>query len=363
MSPAGSGGARRRLAALRRRLDGLGVDALIVADPDNIRYLTGFTGSSATLVVGRRRAVLLTDGRYRIQAARECRGIARRITRDAAAETAGIVEEWGASRVGFESAALSYGRYERLRAALRRAARLKPLADAVESLRLIKEASEIDALRAAAGLAALGFDEAERLIRPGATELEVAAGVEAAVRRRGAEGMAFETIVASGERCALPHARPTMKKIRKGELVLVDMGVRLEGYNSDNTRVYAVGRATRLQRDVYALVREAQERAVEAAAPGVAAEAVDAAARAVIRKAGYGRRFGHGTGHGVGLKVHEGPSIAPGSGAVLAQGMVFTVEPGVYIEGWGGVRIEDMVVLTGRGCEKITDAPGGLRVL
>jgi len=222
---------------------------------------------------------------------------------------------------------------------------------------MVKEPGEIDLIRRSAAILEGGFRKAARLLRPGAVEKIVARKVEDYFIGRGAGGVSFESIVASGERGALPHGKASNKEIKKGELVVVDMGARYEWYCSDATRTFCVGGATSLQKKIYTIVKEAQLLAAGRIKDGVKASIVDRAARSHIRKAGYGKNFGHGTGHGLGLEVHEGPGLGPRGGEILREGMVVTVEPGIYIPGWGGVRIEDMVIVRRDGCEFITTSP------
>ncbi len=327
---------------------------------ENIRYLTGFTGSNAFVVYGVSRGVLITDPRYTSQAREEVKksGFSVRIyKKDLFPFISAIIEKVAPEgSVGLDGGTVTHDFYKRLRTALR-PRRLRDVGDLVAGLRRVKEDGEIALIRRSAAILESGFRKAARLLRPGAVEKAVARKVEDYFIGRGAEGVSFESIVASGPRGALPHGKASHKGIRKGELVVVDMGARFEGYCSDATRTFCVGRATRLQKKIYAIVKEAQLLAAGRIRDGVRASVVDRAARSHIRKAGYGRNFGHGTGHGLGLAVHEGPGLGPRSADVLAQGMVVTVEPGIYIPGWGGVRIEDMVVVRRDGCEFLTTSP------
>jgi len=258
--------------------------------------------------------------------------------------------------VGADGGRLSYSSFRKLRAELG-PRRLRDVGNLVSRLRMVKEPAEVDLIRRSAAILEGGFRRAARLLRPGAVERVVARKVEDYFIGRGAGGVSFESIVASGPRGALPHGKASDKAVERGELVVVDMGARFEGYCSDATRTYCVGRPTPLQKKIYAIVKEAQLLAAGRIRDGVKASLVDSAARSHIRKAGYGRNFGHGTGHGIGLEVHEGPGLGPRSKDILTEGMVVTVEPGIYLPGWGGVRIEDMVVVRRDGCEFITTSP------
>ena len=345
-----------RLARLRQRMDREGVEALWIGSPANRRYLSGFTGSSAWLLITADRAELWTDFRYLEQAAAEAPGF--EIVRHELQlyEHLGRrLRELGVSRLGFERDHVRYGEWQRLRAAVPEEIELVPVAGWVEELRRVKDAREIEIIRRAARLADEALLEVLAGLRPGITERELALELEFAMRRRGADGVAFDLIVASGPRAALPHGSPTERVIGAGEFVTLDYGALVDGYASDCTRTVVAGRAGDRHREIYQIVLEAQRRALEAIRPGVTGAEVDRAARRVIEEAGYGAHFGHATGHGVGLEVHEGPRLsATGQEDVLAPGMVVTVEPGIYLPGWGGVRIEDLVLVTESGGEILT---------
>jgi Xaa-Pro aminopeptidase len=350
-----SGRFSARRSGLRRSFAGDGVQAHLVTSLPNVRYLTGFTGSSGALLVYARGATFVTDFRYRLQAAREVSGCRRVEQRGTMTETlAQLIGKKGLKRVGFEGAHLSFSMHRRLSRKLK-GVRLVAAQGRVERLRMVKDAGEIALLRQAVLVAERAYRRAARRLA-GRSEREVAASMERAVRENGAEGVAFAPIVAGGRRAALPHAVPGRAKIREGRLVILDFGARFRGYHSDISRTRLPGGGGARAKELYRLVAKAQREAVRAVRPGVEARAVDRAARGVIERAGYGDCFGHGTGHGVGLEVHEGPSISSGSREVLEPGMVFTVEPGVYVENFGGVRIEDMVLVTRSGCEIMTRA-------
>ncbi len=334
--------------------------ALVETGLENIRYLTGFTGSSAYLVFTGKRRTLVTDSRYESQAREEVKknGFSVKIyKKDLFSVISGIIEKTApAGAAGADGSRLSYSSFRKLRAALK-PRRLRDVGDLVSRLRMVKEPAEADLISRSAAILEGGFRRAARLLRPGAVERVVARRVEDYFIGRGAEGVSFESIVASGPRGALPHGKASDKTVERGELVVVDMGARFEGYCSDATRTYCIGRPTALQKKIYSIVKEAQLLAAARIREGVKASSVDSAARSHIRKAGYGRNFGHGTGHGIGLEVHEGPGLGPRSRDILTEGMVVTVEPGIYLPGWGGVRIEDMVVVRRDGCEFITTSP------
>jgi Xaa-Pro aminopeptidase len=346
---------RKKRAAEAARV--AGVDGLLVTHLPDVRYLCGFTGSNAAVALIGGRAVLFTDGRYTGQAKAEAVGskvvIAKKNAVVAACEW---LEGAKVRRCGFDSAHTTVAGLASMRKAVSGKARRMFVAvgPLVSRLREVKDAEEIAKLRAAAALGCELFEGMLTYLDPGVTETEVAATLEYAARLAGAEGMSFETIVASGERSALPHGRATKAKVPKRGFVTLDFGVILDGYLSDMTRTVHMGKALPGERDVYDSVLEAQQAAVAAVAPGVTAGEVDEAARSVLRKVKLDKYFSHSTGHGVGLEIHEGPRLAAKQKQVLEQGMVITIEPGVYMPGRFGVRIEDMVLVTARGGEVLT---------
>lgn len=341
---------RSRLARLRALLRRDGLAGFLVTSLPNVRYLTGFSGSAGALLVDRRGATFMTDFRYRLQAAREvksCRFVEQ--SGRLAGTVAKVMKKRSDGPLAFESSHLTVAQHQQLARSLPEV-KLLPTEGKVEALRAVKEDGEIVLLRRAIRLAGAAYLSAARILA-GRREEAVARAMETAMGRLGAEGAAFPPIVAAGRRAALPHAIPGKAKIRKKDLVIFDFGAKYAGYHSDVSRTRLPGGGSARGRRLYRIVAEAQRRAIAAVAPGVRASDVDGAARAVITEAGYGDCFGHGTGHGVGLEVHERPSISPKSGELLAPGMVFTIEPGIYVENFGGVRIEDMVLVTASGCE------------
>jgi Xaa-Pro aminopeptidase len=343
-----------RIKAARMALALRKLGALLVTDIHNIRYLSGFTGSSAYVVITPERGYFFTDSRYLAQAGAEVKALkVRQYKLSGLEEVAGFLKKRGRGPVGFDGSGLSHAHYLRLRRAVR-PLKLKSAPGVV--CRLVKDAPEIEFIKASARLLDTGFTRARRLLRAGAFEDSVAFTLEVGLRKRGADGLAFDTIVASGARGALPHGKASRKRIRKGELVVLDMGVLLDGYNSDETRTFSIGPPTRRQREVHGAVKDAQSRAIDKIRAGVPVMEVDKAARGSIRKAGYAKFFTHATGHGVGLEVHEAPAVGPSSKGELVEGMVITVEPGIYIPGWGGVRIEDMALVRSDGCELLTNS-------
>ena len=349
----------RRLRRLRKKLE-QDFDGLLIAHLPNVRYLTGFTGSAAALIVTPNKSLLFTDGRYTVQARAEVQGarvvISRKPALTAAAEwIQNHRGELGRSlNIGIESDHITVEARDQFKKLLPKGVMLKNAPGFVEQARLLKDEDEIACLRNAVLMGAGLFDTALKKIRPGVKEVEVAAEMEYAARCAGAEGMSFETIIASGERSALPHGRASQATIPSAGFVVCDFGVILSGYCSDMTRTVHVGSPSADARAMYDAVRQAQQAGAEAVRPGTTVGEVDEATRRVLQKAGFGRFFTHSTGHGVGIEIHEPPRVASGRNEVLQPGMVITIEPGAYIPGKWGVRIEDMVVVTERGCEVLT---------
>lgn len=347
---------RRKKAAAAAK--SAGVDGLLVTHLPDVRYLCGFTGSNAALALAGGRAVLFTDGRYTAQAKAEAKGtrvvIAPKAAATAACEWLGAVK---VRRCGFDDGNTTVVALKQMRAAVPAKVRrglFEPVGPLVSMLRWVKDADEIVKTRKAAALGCRLFDEMLGVLEPGMTEDAVAAELEYRARRAGAEAMSFPTIVASGGRSALPHGRASSAKLPKQGFVTLDFGVVLEGYMSDMTRTVHLGKARPGEREVYDAVLEAQEAAVAIVAPGVTAGEVDEAARSVLRRAKLAKYFSHSTGHGVGLEIHEGPRLAAKQTQKLEEGMVITIEPGVYMPGRFGVRIEDMVLVTSKGGEVLT---------
>jgi Xaa-Pro aminopeptidase len=345
-------GRQRRLAEALERLK---IDALLVTHTINVRYLCGFTGSNAALIATPRRSLLFTDGRYTEQANAEAQHAKVVISRGPLLpEAAKNLQRLRIKSVGIEAEHMSAASRTDFKRLLPKSVRLRETLGVIEQLRQIKEAGEINSIREAVLAGARLFDTALEAIRPGVREIGVAAEMEYAARRLGTEGMSFDTIVAAGRRSALPHGRASSSPIPVRGFVVLDWGVKLSGYCSDQTRTVHVGTPDADTRSQYTAVREAQQAAIEAVRPGVAVGEVDRAARQLLQASGLGRHFTHSTGHGVGLEIHERPRIAEAQPEQLRAGMVITIEPGVYIAGRGGVRIEDMVCVTATGCEVLT---------
>ena len=355
-----------RIRQLRRKLTKAGLSGLLVTHLPDLRYLSGFTGSSAALAVTRRVARLFTDGRYTSQAAEEVQAAQVQIVSGSPSIAAvqWLAAQPGATAAGFDPAFTTVADLDRLKAALPAKLRrsfLTPLpAPLVEPLRLIKDADELALMSKAALTGCRLFEHVLGFIRPGLREIEVAAELEHQARLEGAEGMSFETIVASGLRSALPHGRATETRLpRKGFLTL-DFGIILGGYCSDMTRTVYLGKPRPRERAAYEAVLEAQQAGVEAVRAGVSCGEVDEAARSVLRRAGLAEAFSHSTGHGVGLEIHESPRLGAGQKTRLQAGMVVTIEPGIYLAGEFGIRIEDMVAVTQTGGQVLTPAPKAL---
>jgi Xaa-Pro aminopeptidase/Xaa-Pro dipeptidase len=353
---------RQRLARLLEKFPQLGVDAVLFFDMKNIRYLTGFTGSDGVFLLRPDSSLLLVDGRYITQAGDEAPQCHVVQYRDKIGGVVSALNEGEVRRAGFEAAVLTVELYGKLREKLAPEL-LIPLSEELNGLRSVKDDREVLLLRKAVDIASEAFLQVIGLIRPGVEERTIALEMDYRMRALGAEEASFSTIVASGLNAALPHARPGTRKIEDGDAVVMDFGAVHGGYRSDETCTFALGRADGKFREVYAVVKEAHDRAIEAVRAGTACREIDRIARQVIEKKGYGMYFTHGTGHGVGLDVHEAPRLSALSDEILAAGMVVTVEPGIYIPGLLGVRIEDMVLVQEDGCEIITKMSKELRIV
>lgn len=350
---------RERLVA---RLADLEVEALLVTRLPNVRYLSGFTGSNGSVIVTPERSVFLTDGRYTEQARREVPDLRRgTYLRDFPAALGQACRDLGARRLGFESAGVTFRFYEQMSALP--GIEPVPVGEEVERLRWVKEPEEVRLLDQAQAITDEAFDRIVAKLTEGVTERDVALELERDMRQAGAEGLAFDSIVAFGENAAEPHHNHGDRDLRRGDVVKLDFGARSGGYHADMTRTVAFGEPPAELRDIYALVQRAQQAGIDAVRAGIRGREADAAAREVIARAGYGERFEHSLGHGVGLEIHEGPSLRRGSEDRLPVGAVVTVEPGVYVPGLGGVRIEDMVEVTEDGCRVLPRTTKELLVL
>jgi Xaa-Pro aminopeptidase len=346
-----------RIAQLQKQIHGQKLDSFVVTSSVDWYYLTGFTGEAGALLVEPRGATLITDGRFGVQAREEVPGLPVALQKDGLYHTCGdLLRRRKRRRTGFDPGQLTVAQLSALKKASGTSQRFIAAMGLVQSLRARKDPTELAEMRKAAVLASDVVESAIRLLRPGVREFEVAAEIEYQMRQQGASGPAFETIVAFGERAALPHARPTAKRLKRGQLVVLDLGAILEKYCSDITRTVFVGKAPPKVQLWYRAVLEAQATAIAAVGPGKTCGEVDAAARGVLAAHRLDQFFVHSTGHGLGLEVHEGPRLAKGQKTQLAPGNVVTIEPGVYIPGVGGIRIEDDVAVHPAGNEVLTRA-------
>jgi Xaa-Pro aminopeptidase len=352
---------KKRIKNLWRLLDAA-TDGMLITSPENVRYLCGFTGTEGTILLTRRQGFFLTDGRYTTQAQEQVKQLTVITFRQKYQELGRIIKRLRVKTIGFEARHMTVAELQDLEKESRPAI-LKPCTDVLDRLRMIKDPSEIALLRTAARIAAQSLQEVFALIRPGVREMDIACELEYRMKKNGGEGAAFQPIVASGYRAALPHGVASSKKIAAGDMVVIDYGTMYRGYFSDETCTVFTGRPTARQKKIYGIVREAHDRAIAAVRPGKTLKMIDAAARGYIEKQGFKKYFNHGTGHGVGLNVHEPPRISYLAEGSVAAGMVMTIEPGIYIPGWGGVRIEDTVVVRDRGCEILTPSDKRIQVL
>ena len=350
---------RRKLIILTSKLD---IDALLVTDFTNVTYLSGFTGDDSYMLVGKALEILLSDPRYSEQLGEECPELQlaiRRPPKNIVTLTSEVVRKAKLTRIGVEASSMSLSLFEQLNAALPKAT-LVPTHGLVEQLREIKDKEEVAEIRQAVKLAERVFTMLRAGLRPDQTEREIAYELEYQIRRMGGSGCAFPPIVAVGPRAALPHAVPTDQRISADPLLLMDWGARAHLYMSDLTRILVTGKISPKLERIYGVVLKAQEQAIAAIRPGALMSEVDAAARNVITKAGYGKQFGHGLGHGFGLEIHETTRLAANQDRPLKAGMVITVEPGIYLPGWGGVRIEDDILVTRTGHDVLSKLPKAL---
>lgn len=337
------------------------IEGIIIANIKNVRYLTGFRGSSGFIFITRDKRLFFTDFRYKEQAQKEVNGWEIGIEKGKRIDVIrNIIKKIGIKSLGFE-ASISYEFYEHLK---RLPVRLIPLKGIIENLRKIKDKGEIFNIKKAVEIAEKAFLKVRPMIRAGVKENEIASRLEDELKRAGCKHIPFDVIVASGKNSSMPHARPTEKKIEKGDFVIIDWGGEADGYYSDMTRTFLINGASISDKiKIYKLVQKAQQRAIDAVGLGIKTQDIDRIARDIIKKAGYGEFFGHGTGHGIGLDVHEPPYVSWFKGERISDGMVFTVEPGVYMPGKGGVRIEDMVLVKNGKAELLTGLSRDLEII
>lgn len=356
----------KRVEQLTERLKTENLDGILLIKDSNIRYISGFTGSDSYLIVGVRGNAFITDSRYTEQAEAECAGfeiVRWRSPAPGLQETIqSVCNRLEIKRLGFEKERVTYDLYEKLSKGLD-GVELAATTGLVEGIRYVKDQSEVECIRKAAHIADEAFNEILEYIRPGVSEKDVERELQYAIKKKGADDIGFPIIVASGKRSSLPHAIPSDKLIENGNFVTLDFGAMYKGYRSDMTRTIVVGQVDEKQKEIYGIVKAAQEAGEDAIKAGVSGKAPDDAARGYITDAGYGANFGHGLGHGVGLDIHEEPFMSPSCERILAEGNVITVEPGIYLPNWGGVRIEDTVLVMADGIEILTKSPKELIVV
>ncbi len=351
-----------RVEKLRKKMQEENLDSFLITSPYNLRYLTNFTGTTGLAVITLEKAFFITDFRYTEQAAAQAQGF--EIIKNVGPifeEVADLVQKEGLRELGFEETTVSFLEYSVLEEIID--AQLIPISGMIEELREIKDEEEIAIIEKACSIADLAYDHILKMIQPGMTEIEVANQLDFYMRSLGASGVSFETIVASGLRSAMPHGVASKKIIEQGDLITVDFGCYYEGYVSDMTRTFAIGDPGEQLKEIYQIVLEAQLAVLEVAKPGVTGKQLDAVARDYITKHGYGEAFGHSTGHGIGLEIHEGPNVSVRAEKQFVPGNIITDEPGIYLPGIGGVRIEDDLLITSDGNRVLTHSPKELIIL
>jgi Xaa-Pro aminopeptidase len=352
-----------RVKSVRRIMDLNQLDGILFSSLENIRYLCGFTGSDGAFVITHKKSFFLTDSRYWTQTDEEVKGSQIIHYKKKMEGIISLLSDLKIKTVGFEPTSLAFSSYQFLLGKLANEIKLIPLEDELKNLRAVKDAQELTLVRTAIDISFNAFFHMMGILKEGILEREVALEMEFFMKRNGADAIGFDIIVASGKRSALPHGRASDKKIEKGDFVLLDFGSGFQGYHSDQTRTVICDKPSSKQKKIYQVVKEAHDKAIEMVRPGISIREVDAAARDHIRDQGYGEYFGHGTGHGIGLAVHEDPVINGENKDLIQEGMVFTIEPGIYLPDWGGVRIEDMIRVTSKGAEVLTYLPVELNVI
>jgi len=352
-----------RQRSVRKIMDSRQLDGILFSSLENIRYLCGFTGSDGALVLTQGETFFLTDSRYWTQSEEEVKRSQIIHYKKKLDGVASFLLDLKLKSIGFESTSLTFSFHQSLLAKLAKEATLIPLEEEIKNLRAVKDAQELAFTRKAIDLSSKAFLHIMKILKEGALESAIAFEMEFFMKSDGSEATGFDIIVASGKRSALPHGRAGSKRIEKGDFLLIDFGSRYQGYHSDQTRTVVCGKPSSEQEKVYQVVKDAHDKAIEKIQPGIPIHEVDEAARDHIRKCGYDEYFGHGTGHGIGLAVHEDPVVNKENKDLVQEGMVFTVEPGIYIPDWGGVRIEDMIRVTSKGAEILTSLPTDLKVI
>ncbi len=353
----------KRQAAARKVMESAEIDGVLFSSLENIRYLCGFTGSDGAFFLSREEGFFLTDSRYWTQSEEEVKSSKIVHYKKKMDGIVSLILELESKKIGFEAASLPYASYKFLSEKIPKESVLVPLDRELKNLRAVKDRRELESIRAAIDIASKGLSHLRSILKEGLSENQAAQEMEFFMKRAGAETTGFDTIIASGKRAALPHGKASAKRIERQDFILIDFGSCFEGYHSDQTRTLVCGKPSSEQEKIYGIVKDAHDRAIERVRPGIPIHEVDAAARDHIRNLGYGEYFGHGTGHGIGLAVHEDPGVNWEDKTVVEEGMVFTIEPGIYIPDWGGVRIEDMVLVTSQGAEILTPLPTDLQVV
>jgi len=349
---------KERIKKIWSKLKNRKIDAFFINSANDIRYITGFTGNDALLLLTKEKGYLFVDSRYTNQADKECKETKIIESKEKIKDVLSFSHKINIKNIAFEPQKVTVAQYRELNRDT--GLKLNPLSNIIEKIRSIKEREEIKLLKITANISSKSFLNVIKEINAGKKEREIAMLLEFQIRRNGAESLPFPLIVASGKRGALPHGVASEKKVKKGEFITIDFGATYQGYCSDETCTLIVGKPSKKQKDIYQVVKDAHDKAINMVKPGIKIHQIDSAARSLIEKEGLGKYFRHGTGHGVGLSVHEEPRIESKKGDIVEVGMVFTIEPGVYIPGWGGVRIEDTVLVTRQGCEPISYVPKDL---
>ena len=346
-----------RLKSIRKILDLNQLDGILFSSLENIRYLCGFTGSDGALLITGKESFFLTDSRYWTQSEEEVKGSQIIHYRKKMEGIFSLLFDLKLKNIGFESASLPFSAHQFLIERLPPEAKLIPLEEEIKNIRALKDKQELTLLRTSVEIASKAYLEILELLKEGVLEREAALEMEWSMKRKGAGALGFDIIIASGKRSALPHGKASSKRVERGDFILIDFGSEFKGYHSDQTRTVVCGSPSSEQQKIYRIVKEAHDKAIERVRPGIPIGEVDGAARNHIRDEGYGEYFGHGLGHGIGLAVHENPVVNGENKGLVQEGMVFTIEPGIYIPDWGGVRIEDMVLVTPQGAELLTYLP------
>jgi Xaa-Pro aminopeptidase len=353
----------KRQRSVQEIIDFNQLDGILFTNLENIRYFCGFTGSDGALLIVRKETFFLTDSRYWTQAEEEVKQSRIIHYKKKPDGIASLLSDLKLKKVGVEGSSFTLSSYQFLMKKLGGEVEFISLEDEIKNLRAAKDPQELSLIRAAIDLSTRSFTHIMEMLKEGSVEREVALEMEFFMKKNGAEATGFDIIIASGKRSALPHGRASAKRIDKGDFILIDFGLRVQGYHSDQTRTLVCGKPTSEQSKIHQIVKEAHDLAIKAIRPGIPICEIDRMARDHIKNQGYGDYFGHGLGHGIGLAVHEDPVVNGENKGLIQEGMVFTVEPGVYIPQWGGVRIEDMILVTSQGAEPLTYLPAELTVV